>query len=202
MGASCWQPDPELGATTPLELEERRDGALVAIRPLEPGERSPLRVPRPGPQPRRLGGRGFTRWSPPPAFDAETLAAEGNTVVAALDPRHGGLLGVAWYGAGRPVAEAGVAITAGHCGQGIATALLERVAVHAHAAGVERFRTRLQPPEERMRALLDHVGCSCEEAAGALAVEAPVPAGGGLGVALGAVLWAVASGGVRPDGAG
>jgi len=54
--------------------------------------------------------------------------------------------------------------------------------------------------EQRMLELMRRVGIPCRPVRNLREVEAdvPLPGGDGLGVALGAALWAVARGGLRP----
>ena len=84
--------------------------------------------------------------------------------------------------------------------RGVGTALLERLAVRARQHGHDRFRLQMVVSEQRMLELMRRVGVACRPVRSLREVEAevPLPGGDGLGVALGAALWAVARGGLRP----
>jgi len=196
----------ELALTPPLELERMLGGDLVAIRSAEADDGALLReLMLEFAQSRRRGRRGRLGFGPriPKALQPLTAPARLEECLLAIDPHTGRGLGMATIPhASEDAATAApwVLVREGFRRRGIGTALLERLAARARARDYERFRMRIVVAEQRMLELMRGVGVTCRQGGGRREVDAdvPIPEGEGLGVALGAALWAVARGGLQP----
>jgi GNAT superfamily N-acetyltransferase len=195
----------ELDITPPLELERMTGGELLAIRSAEADDDALLRdlvidhvqARRQG---RPLGWMGIAHRLPR-TLQPLTAPAGLEECLVAIDPRSGRALGLATITpahAAHVVATPWMLVRDGFRRRGIGTALLERLAVRARAHDYERFRLRFVVSEQRMLEMMRGVGVSCMPVGNPREVDAdvPIPAGEGLGVALGAALWAVARGGL------
>jgi GNAT superfamily N-acetyltransferase len=197
----------ELDVSPPLELERMSGGELLAIRTAEADDDALLRdlvvdhvqARRQG---RPLGWMGILhrllRMLQP-----LTAPADLDECLLAIDPRSGRALGVAAITpprVTRGVATPWILVRDGFRRRGIGTALLERLVVRARAPDYERFRVHLIVSEQRMLEMMRGVGVACIPAGSLREVDAdvPIPGDEGLGVALGAALWAVARGGLVP----
>jgi len=196
----------ELDVSPPLELERIVGGELVAIRAADRGDEALLRelaldLARTR-QARHLGWMNVVNRIPrllQPLTHLESL----EECLVAIDPRDGRPIGMASTVAslGDPSAAAPwVTVRDDLRRRGVGTALLERLAARARLHGHDRFRLRMVVSEQRMLELMRRVGVPCRPVRSLREVEAeiPLPGGDGLGVALGAALWAVARGGLSP----
>ena len=197
----------ELDVSPPLELERMAGGELVAIRTADGGDEALLRelaldLARQRRQARHLGWMGLANRIPRPLQPLTHVESLEECLVA-IDPHDGSAIGMASIVAspGDPSAAAPwVMVREGLRRRGVGTALLERLAVRARLHGHDRFRLQMVVSEQRMLELMRRVGVACRPVRSLREVEAevPLPGGDGLGVALGAALWAVARGGLRP----
>jgi len=196
----------ELDVRPPLELERMAGGALVAIRDAdEPGDDALLRelaldFARSQRGVRRFGftfGRRVPR-----ALRPFTHPEQLEECLLALDARDGTPIGMASIVGtpGEHSARPWLMVRAGSRRRGVGTALLERLVARAREDGHDRFRMELVVGEPRMLELMRHVGIPCTPEHGQHEVDAevPLPSEEGLGVALGAALWAIARGGLMP----
>jgi GNAT superfamily N-acetyltransferase len=197
----------ELDVAPPLELERMSGGELLAIRLAEADDDALLRdlvvdhvqARRQG---RHLGWMGIAHRLPR-LLQPLTAAVALQECLLAIDPRSGRGLGVAAIARtrdARRIATPWILVRDGYRRRGIGTALLERLVVRARAHDYERFRLRLLVSEQRMLEMMRGVGVTCGPVGSLREVDAelPIPADAGLGVALGAALWAVARGGLEP----
>jgi N-acetylglutamate synthase-like GNAT family acetyltransferase len=197
----------ELDVAPPLELERLAGGELLAIRSAEEDDAPLLRdlvadyaqARRRG---RHLGWMGISH-RVPRSLQPLTAPAEQEECLLAIEPRSGRVLGMASIS--RRHQEHGVAspwllVRDGFRRRGIGTVLLEHLAVRARLHEYERFRVRVVVSEQRMLELMRGVGAGCRPFGSLREIDADVPIPGeeGLGVALGAALWAVARGGLVP----
>ena len=197
----------ELDVSPPLELERMAGGELVAIRTADGGDEALLRelaldLARQRRRARHLGWMGLANRIPRPLQPLTHVESLEECLVA-IDPHDGSAIGMASIVAspGDPSAAAPwVMVREGLRRRGVGTALLERLAVRARLHGHDRFRLQMVVSEQRMLELMRRVGIPCRPVRSLREVEAevPLPGGDGLGVALGAALWAVARGGLRP----
>ena len=197
----------ELDLRPPLELERMVSGELVAIRVAdEPGDDALLRELAldlsAGRHGRALSWIGITH-RVPRALRPLTYPEALEECLLAIDPRDGtpiGMASIAGPGGDAHAAQPWIIVRESRRRRGVGTALLERLAVRARERGYDRFRLRLVVSERRMLELMRRVGIACRPSRGPREVEAdlPIPGGDGLGVALGAALWAVARGGLEP----
>lgn len=197
----------ELDISPPLELERMASGELVAIRTAEKGDEALLRelaldLAHTRRQARHLDWMSVSNRIPRPLQPLTRIESLEECLVA-IDPRDGRAIGMASIAPtpGEPaVAAPWVTVRESLRRRGVATALLERVAVRARQHGHDRFRLQMVVSEQRMLELMRRVGVPCRPVRSLREVEAEVPLSGGdrLGVALGAALWAVARGGLRP----
>jgi GNAT superfamily N-acetyltransferase len=127
-----------------METVELRDESRIAVRPVEPEDRERLR-------------RAFHRLSPESRYrrffapltdlserDLSYLTEidhHDHEALAAIDPATDEIIGVARYVRGEEpqLAEASVVVDDGWHRRGVATALLERLAPQARAAGITHF---------------------------------------------------------------
>jgi GNAT superfamily N-acetyltransferase len=195
----------ELAIASPLELERMNGGGLVAIRSAEADDDALLRdlvsdhvqVGRHG---RSLG---FMAHRLPRPLQPLTSTAGLDDCLLAIDPRTGRALGMAALappGDDRTTAAPWMLVRHGFRRRGIGTVLLERLVARARDRDYERFRLRVVVSEQRMLEMMRGVGVQCRPAGSMREVDAdvPLPGGDGLGVALGAALWAIARGGLVP----
>ena len=197
----------ELDVSPPLELERMAGGELVAIRTADGGDEALLRelaldLAHARRQARHLGWLSISHRIPRP-LQPLTHPESLEECLLAIDPRDGAPMGMASITASPadPSAAAPwVMVRAGVRRRGVGTALVERLAVRARQHGHDRFRLRMVVSEQRMLELMRRVGVACRPVRSLreVEVEVPLPGGDGLGVALGAALWAVARGGLRP----
>ena len=197
----------ELDVSPPLELERMAGGELVAIRTADGGDEALLRelaldLAHARRQSRHLGWLSISHRIPRPVQPLTHVASLEECLVA-IDPHDGSAIGMASIVAspGDPSAAAPwVMVREGLRRRGVGTALLERLAVRARLHGHDRFRLQMVVSEQRMLELMRRVGVACRPVRSLreVEVEVPLPGGDGLGVALGAALWAVARGGLRP----
>lgn len=197
----------ELDVSPPLELERMAGGELVAIRTAGGGDETLLRelaldLARTRREARPLGWMSVANRIPR-ALKPLTRLESLEECLVAIDPRDGRPIGMASITAapGAPsVAAPWVMVRDGLRRRGVGTALLERLAVRARLHGHDRFRLQMVVSEQRMLELMHRVGVPCRPVRSLREVEAeiPLPGGDGLGVALGAALWAVARGGLTP----
>ncbi len=197
----------ELDISPPLELERMAGGELVAIRTARGGDETLLRelaldLAQTRRRARHLGWMGVANRIPRPLQPLTRLESLEECLVA-IDARDGRAIGMASIAPtpGEPaVAAPWVTVRESLRRRGVGTALLERLAVHARQHGHDRFRLQMVVSEQRMLELLRRVGIQCRPVRSLREVEAevPLPGGDGLGVALGAALWAVARGGLSP----
>jgi GNAT superfamily N-acetyltransferase len=195
----------ELAIAPPLELERMNGGGLVAIRSAEADDDALLRdLVADDVQARRQGRHlGFMSHRLPRRLQPLTNTANLGDCLLAIDPRTGRALGMAAIaapGEDRATAMPWMLVRDGFRRRGIGTALLERLVARARARDLERFRLRVVVSEQRMLEMMRGVGVVCRPAGGMREVDAdvPLPVDEGLGVALGAALWAVARGGLVP----
>ncbi len=197
----------ELAITPPLELERMTDGALVAIRAANEDDEALLRelaldYAHARSRARHMGWTSIPNRIPRklrPLTDPGAL----EECLLAIDARDGHAIGMASISAtlGDPAAATPwLMVRDGLRRRGAGTALLERLSVRARDRGHDRYRLRLVVSEQRMLDLMKRVGVACRPVRSLREVEAdvPIPGGDGLGVALGAALWAVARGGLVP----
>jgi GNAT superfamily N-acetyltransferase len=197
----------ELDVSPPLELERMAGGELVAIRTADRGDEALLRelaldLARTRRQARHLGWMNVVNRIPRQLQPLTRLESLEECLVA-IDPRDGRPIGMASTVASPddPSAAAPwVTVRDGLRRRGVGTALLERLAARARLHGHDRFRLRMVVSEQRMLELMRRVGVPCRPVRSLREVEAeiPLPGADGLGVALGAALWAVARGGLSP----
>jgi GNAT superfamily N-acetyltransferase len=137
-----------------------RDGADILVRPVEPGDRHEIQVGF-----RRLSAtsRLRTLHRPAASLTADQLAEltdvdhESHEVLIALDPATGECVGAARFArAADAPAQAEFTCTVADRWQrrGVGTALVERLAQRARAAGIERFTTVILEGDEPARRLL------------------------------------------------
>jgi GNAT superfamily N-acetyltransferase len=195
----------ELDVTPPLELERMAGGELVAIRSAEADDGPLLRELVSDDVRARRRGRHLAWMSHrlPRQMQPWTDPRNLEECLIAIEPLTGRALGMASIpraAAGREVAAPWVLVRDGFRRRGIATVLLERLAKRAREHRHERFRVRVVVVEQRMLELMAGVGVVCQPVGSLREVDAdvPIPAEEGLGVALGAALWAVARGGLVP----
>jgi GNAT superfamily N-acetyltransferase len=197
----------ELDVSPPLELTRMAGGELVAIRTAEQGDEALLRelaldLAHARRQARHLGWMSISHRIPRPLHPL-THPESLEECLLAIDPRDGtpiGMASIAASPADASVAAPWITVRASLRRRGVGTALLERLAVRARQHGHDRFRLQMVVSEQRMLELMRRVGIPCRPVRSPREVEAdvPLPGGDGLGVALGAALWAVARGGLRP----
>jgi GNAT superfamily N-acetyltransferase len=193
----------ELDVPPPLELARMAGGELVAVRSAEADDHELLRdlaSDFAGSRRRRLSLARFTHRLPR-ALQPFTAPEGLEECLLAIEPRDGRALGMAAIpgpGDDRSVVRPWLFVREGFRRRGVGTVLLERLTQRARLHEHERFRVRVVVSEQRMLDLLRGVGVSCRPVGGLREVDAdlPLPAGEGLGVALGAALWAVARGGL------
>jgi GNAT superfamily N-acetyltransferase len=198
----------QLDLRPPLELQRMANGELVAIRAAdEPGDDALLRelaldLTRTGGRGRVLARLGIIHRVPrslQPLTHPEAL----EECLLAVDPRTGtpiGMASISGPGSDDHTAQPWLIVRGSVRRRGVGTALLERLAVRARERGYDRFGLRLVVSEQRMLELMRRVGIACTPSRSLREIEAdvPIPGGDGLGVALGAALWAVARGGLEP----
>jgi GNAT superfamily N-acetyltransferase len=201
------RPGAELDVAPPLELERIAGGGLVAIRTAEAYDAALLRDLVLEQVRAQRRARPFGRFAPshrvPRRLAPLTTPAALEECLLAIEPRSGRALGMAALGPpgdDPTVAAPWMLVRAGFRRRGIGTALLERLVERARGRHLERFQVRVVVSEQRMLELMRGVGVSCRPLGNLREVDADVPIGGGdgLGVALGAALWAVARGGLVP----
>jgi GNAT superfamily N-acetyltransferase len=196
----------ELDVTPPLELRRMAGGELVAIRSAEADDGQLLRDLLNDEMHARRRGRHLAWMAHRLPRQLQPLAepARLEECLIAIEPLTGRALGMALIplaAAGhRPVASPWVLVRESSRRRGIATALLEGLSVRARQHEYDRFQVRVAVVEQRMLELMRSVGVICRPAGSLREVDAevPIPVDDGLGVALGAVLWAVARGGLVP----
>jgi GNAT superfamily N-acetyltransferase len=198
----------ELDVIPPLELERMSGGELLAIRSAEADDDALLRDlvvdhVRARRQGRHLGWMIGLPHRPPRMLAPLTSVAALEECLLAIDPRSGRALGVAAIARvreARAIAPPWVLVRDGFRRRGIATALLERLTARARAHDYDRFRVHLVVSEQRMLQMMRGVGIACVPAGSMREVDAevPIPGDQGLGVALGAALWAIARGSLVP----
>lgn len=183
-------------------LDRLADGALLLVRDADHDDRAAIlslgaTCLDPLVRPRRLPG---TTIGPVRRMVeiADGRRLDGVTI-AAVDPHDGRTLGVAGFqltSADAGEAPAWVLVSPVHRDRGVGTALLERLAEIGRDRGLERFTAYVRACDSRMLALIERVGGRRVPAArsrpGTTAIAVPLPDAGGLGVPLGATLWAIA----------
>jgi GNAT superfamily N-acetyltransferase len=188
-------------ATPPLVVEQLSDGDLIVVRTAENDDRDGIdRVVRGRPRrrARRLPWRR-AQYASPSGFDTGS-----EMPLVAVRARSGTVVGAAWaqrHATEPRCARMWVAVHQAHRDRGIATVLLERAGATVWANGCRELRQRFAVVDTRMAELVTRLGGACAPAPSgprAMDVEAPLAGDGGLGVALGAMLWAVARGGLIP----
>jgi GNAT superfamily N-acetyltransferase len=195
----------ELDVTPPLELRRMAGGELVAIRSAEADDGQLLReLVFDDVQARRRGRHlAWMAHRLPRGLQSLAEPADLEECLIALEPLTGHALGLAAIpraAAGRSTASPWVLVRESFRRRGIATVLLERLSVCAREHEYEWFGVRVAVVEQRMLELMRSVGVVCRPAGSLREVDAevPIPRDEGLGVALGAALWAVARGGLVP----
>jgi acetyltransferase len=136
-----------------------RDGATILVRPVTPEDAEPLRAAF-----RHLGAvsryRRFLvdleRLTPGRVSELTEADHASREVIAAVDAETGEGVGLAQYARDGRVAEFAITVVDAWQGRGAGTALLERLAAHARAAGVEVFVGRTIVGDAAARALLAH----------------------------------------------
>ena len=146
-----------------------RDGAEILVRPVAPGDRHEIQVGF-----RRLSAtsRLRTLHRPAASLTADQLTEltdvdhESHEVLIALDPATGECVGAARFArAADAPAQAEFTCTVADRWQrrGVGTALVERLAERARAAGIERFTTVILEGDEAARGLLHDVAREVSE---------------------------------------
>jgi GNAT superfamily N-acetyltransferase len=199
------RPGAAFDVVPPLELERMPGGELVAIRSAEGDDAALLQdlvhdyVQTRGSD-RHLGWLGISHRLPR-SLQLLTEPAALEECLLAFEPRSGRPLGMASIGprgSEHAIATPWMLVRAGSRHRGIGTALLERLASRARDREYDRFRLRVVVSEQRMLEMMRHVGIGCRPVSSLREVDAdvPIPRSDGLGVALGAALWAIARGGL------
>jgi GNAT superfamily N-acetyltransferase len=193
-----------LDTPSPLRLERLRDGALIAVRVDEPPTDSQLHellteavALAPGLM-RRRALTGIITRQPLPA----ALTAPDADRILAVEASSGAPVGAV---ACRPLddqtAVGWIEVRRGWRHRGVGTALLDVLAERARRDGCRRIQGRFRVTDDRMLRLVQRLGGRYRTSRFGDAVELDVPigpAGDGPGVALGAMLWCVARGGLMP----
>lgn len=153
-------PPPRLAG----ERVRLRDGAEILIRPIEPGDAPRLEfdLEHLSALSRYRRFRAPVHHLSPRQLDAAThVDHHRDEALVALDPVGGDGVGVARYTRDRDdpaSAEVDYVVTDDWQRRGVGTALLERLAARARAAGVKRLTAKLLVGNEAARHLLAHVG--------------------------------------------
>ena len=190
-GPSLWTRPTDADPPPPRLAGERmrlRDGAEILIRPIEPDDapRLQLDLEHLSALSRYRRFRAPVHHLSPRQLDAAThVDHHKDEALVALDPVGRDGVGVARYTRDRDdpaSAEVDYVVTDGWQRRGVGAALLERLAAHAHAAGVKRLTAKLLVGNEAARRLLAHVADSRGERSdgGVVEIEAqlrPQPVG-------------------------
>ena len=162
-------PRPAGSARAAGELVTLADGAQIVIRPIEPADSEDLAAAF-----RRLGAlsrfRVFReqvdRLTPDQLFEITHVDHESQETLVALDAATGEGVGLARYvrEADDPArAEVGCTVLDGWQHRGVGSALVERLAARARAAGIERCTALVLLGNEPARRLLAHVADETSE---------------------------------------
>jgi GNAT superfamily N-acetyltransferase len=144
------------------ELHTLRDGARVAVRPIEPDDKVELRAAfdRLSDESRyRRFLMPMKRLSPAMLRYFTEVDHHEHEALVAVDPPTGAIVGVARYiktGGGR--AEAAVTVADDWQGRGLGSLLLEELADHARGEGVRYFTALVLAQNDAMIALLRALG--------------------------------------------
>ena len=198
----------ELDVSPPLELERMAGGELVAIRTADRGDEALLRelaldLAHARRQARHLGWLSISHRIPRP-LQPLTHPESLEECLLAIDPRDGAPIGMASIAASP--ADPSAAAPWVMVRDGPAPARRRHRPARAPRGACATARARPVPtPDGRLRAA--HARADApgrRRRAGPVRslreveAEVPLPGGDGLGVALGAALWAVARGGLSP----
>ena len=162
-----------------------RDGSHVQIRPIEPGDREPLRAAF---ERLSLQSRYERFLSPLDHLSTATLRYftevdhHDHEALVAYDLDSGLLVGVARYVRedDPEAAEAAVTVADDWHGRGLGTELLHELAERARQEGVKRFTALVLARNDDMIAMLFRLGPAkiVDRQAGAVQIEAELPAAG------------------------
>ena len=191
-----------------MDTIELRDGSMVGVRPIEPGDKALLRAMF-----ERLSDESRRRRF---MVDAHELADEDlvyltevdhrrHEALVAVDPESGAILGVArWFRrpGERELAELAVAVVDDWQGRGMGSGLVEAINARARGEGIERYHAIVSADNVQVIEALERHGAVRREGdePGSYEFEADVP-GEGVGAGLAEGLRAAARGQLRLAGA-
>jgi RimJ/RimL family protein N-acetyltransferase len=146
-----------------------KDGADIVLRPVEPGDRDELRIGfehLSAVSRFRRFGRRVDHLSSRELAEMTNVDHESHEAIAALVAATGEGIGIARYirAPDDPLqAEFTCTVADSWQRRGVGTALIERLAARARAAGIERFTTSIVVGNEPARRLLAHVADEVSE---------------------------------------
>ena len=184
--------------------ERLRDGREIVVRPIQPDDRAELAAGMTRLSPESRYRRFFTPTSELSESQLTYLTEvdhHDHEALVAVEPatEHG--IGVARFirsPEDRELAEVAVAVADSWQGQGVATALLDRLAERARAEGVRRFSAEILAENRPMLELIEEVGpvTTKQRDRGSVEVEVELPPEG-IGAELRETLRAAARGLLR-----
>ena len=184
--------------------ERLRDGREIVVRPIQPDDRGELAAGMRRLSPESRYRRFFTPTSELSESQLTYLTEvdhHDHEALVAVDPETEHGIGVARFirsPEDRERAEVAVAVADSWQGQGVATALLDRLAERARAEGVRRFSAEILAENRAMLELIEEVGpvTTKQRDHGSVEVEVELPPEG-IGAELRETLRAAARGVLR-----
>ena len=184
--------------------ERLRDGREIVVRPIRPDDRAELAAGMQRLSPESRYRRFFTPTSELSESQLTYLTEvdhHDHEALVAVEPGTDHGIGVARFirsAEDREVAEVAVAVADSWQGQGVATALLDRLAERARAEGVRRFSAEILAENRPMLELIEEVGPvrTKQRDHGSVEVEVELPPEG-IGAELRETLRAAARGLLR-----